>query len=637
MEALQTNRRVRNRMACIHCRQMKLKCDGNDKFPASCSRCERAGKACAIDPSFRRMARRQRLERMEREIRDMKQAEASEREQLREPSTTDPADTPRDEGEDLPSLESLMETLSQVDLLQSNQILEDIELSPSVFCELFLLFYRYYHPRFPLLPDLLTLTRNCTSCQLLFWAVVAISSGYAEAHTDLHLSLAGPVRRLAGIEVINTDIASLSLIHALLILCCWPQPFGATASDPSWLYCGSATHMALKMGLHRPGDVGEFVYGVPVNEEQKLIRRKTWVACFIVNQTLSCQLGIPSTMKIDNTILNSLGPWSSPLPLAISDHLQVSYKCFSFSGILGHYEGTPDGLLPNPMPIIESFGADLNALESAKWESWGLTTRLSFLCTKLHLFSYSLTVQNADHHADSPALLPDPRSARYLSEAYITAIRLVETCCGGTLFTNSATTQAITSDEFLPPKVGRCWTIFERSALIYAVLFLLRLTRLTPNNNFPQIRSDNAIRQATTFLRSCSVFKDDHFSRLCDILDYICDTESGGNDGSSPASWLADDLGVRSRMSSNIVFDAILRAKARFHRGHALPYASSTILPVETQLSGQTNGIHPSEGFVASPFGTGLSLDDSLWNVLHFDFMAVMADGPIDQTVPLDA
>lgn len=145
-------------------------------------------------------------------------------------------------------------------------------------------FYRHYHPRFPLLPDLLTLIRNCTSCPLLFWAVVAIASGYSETHRHLHLQLAGPVRRLAGVEVTRTQGASLSLIHALLILCCWPRPFGATASDPSWLYCGSATHMALTMGLHRPGDFAAFGYGAPVSEEQKLMRRKTWVACFIINQ-----------------------------------------------------------------------------------------------------------------------------------------------------------------------------------------------------------------------------------------------------------------------------------------------------------------------------------------------------------------
>jgi hypothetical protein len=86
-------------------------------------------------------------------------------------------------------------------------------------------------------------------------------------------------------------------------------------------------------------------------------------------------------------------------------------------------------------------------------------------------------------------------------------------------------------------------------------------------------------------------------------------------------------------MSSNPVYDAVLRAKERFHRGHALPYSNRGIAPVETELPAQTNVLHPSECFVASQFVTGLFLDDSLWNALHFEFMA---EDPIDPTVPLD-
>lgn len=319
-------------------------------------------------------------------------------------------------------------------------------------------------------------------------------------------------------------------------------------------------------------------------------------------------------------------------PTALTDLLQISYKSFSFSAILGHYEGSPDGLLPDPMPIVESFGSDLNALEAAKWESWSLTTRLSFLCTKLHLYAYSLTIPSAEHRSLSSTSLPDRRSPHYLSEAYTTAIRLVQACCGGTSSANPVTRPAIMSEALSYPNLARCWTIFEKFALTYAVLFLLRLTKLTPTNNFHQIRTENAIRQATTFLRSCCVFKDDHFSRLCDILEYICAIDSSGNDGPSSASWLTDEPGVRSRMSSNLVFDAILRAKERFQRGHAYPYAPSSTPPVS-----ENNGQPLSPGFVAPSLETGLFPDDSLWNALHFDFMGVMADDPIDQTVPLDS
>lgn len=39
--------------SCTHCRQHKIKCNASENFPAPCSRCERMGLHCEIDPQFR--------------------------------------------------------------------------------------------------------------------------------------------------------------------------------------------------------------------------------------------------------------------------------------------------------------------------------------------------------------------------------------------------------------------------------------------------------------------------------------------------------------------------------------------------------------------------------------------------------
>lgn len=39
--------------SCTHCRQHKIKCNASEKFPAPCSRCQRMGLHCEIDPQFR--------------------------------------------------------------------------------------------------------------------------------------------------------------------------------------------------------------------------------------------------------------------------------------------------------------------------------------------------------------------------------------------------------------------------------------------------------------------------------------------------------------------------------------------------------------------------------------------------------
>ncbi|KAL2823385.1 hypothetical protein BDW59DRAFT_148809 [Aspergillus cavernicola] len=631
-------RRSRNGMACMHCRQMKLKCDANEKFPAPCSRCERSRKRCAIDPSFRRTARRQRLDGLEQEIRQIRETMASDREGslMSSPADAEPsADKARDEGEELPSTESLRSSLLNAGILCSNQVLEGVEISPPVFCDLFLEFYRQYHPRFPLLPDLMVSIRNCTSCPLLFWAVIAIASGSSDTHRDLHLQLIGPVRRLAGIETTKAETSSLSLIHALLILCCWPQPFSAMATDPSWVYCGSATHIALKMGLHRPGNLALSVSGTRISEEQILMHKKTWVACFIVNQNLSCHLGIPSTLKLDHTLLHSLGTWPAPLPASIRDLLQVAYRSFSFSGILGHYEGTADGLLPDPIPIIESFEADLNSLETTNWELWDLTTKMSFLGTKLHLYAYNLT---AKHHTFSSPQLPDRRSQYYFSEAYATAIRLIQTWCAAL---SSTTPIAIPATLVTKPsfsKLARSWTIFEKLSLTYAVLSLVKFTMLSPTTNSHDINTDNAIRQALTFLKSCSVFKDDHFSRLCDIIEYIChldgsssNSNSNSNNGSpSKLSSCNYNPEVRSHMSSNVLLNVVLRAKERFERSSEYAYNNLTPpLQEEGRVEDSENGPQLSPSLLAYPFPPGLLPDQSSWSAWDLDLIDLLGGDTI--------
>lgn len=85
---------------------------------------------------------------MEREIRQMQETDASDQDELRRLSTTTaepPVETARDKGEELPSTESLVSTLFHEEILCGNQVLEDVEVSPSVFCELFL----KYFPRVP--------------------------------------------------------------------------------------------------------------------------------------------------------------------------------------------------------------------------------------------------------------------------------------------------------------------------------------------------------------------------------------------------------------------------------------------------------------------------------------------------------
>lgn len=344
--------------------------------------------------------------------------------------------------------------------------------------------------------------------------------------------------------------------------------------------------------------------------------------------SLSSHLGVPSTLKLDHSILQALTTWPASLPASIRDLLQVAYRSFSFSGILGHYEGAADGLLPDPIPIIKAFEADLNALEASNWMSWDLTTKMSFLGAKLHLYSYNLTAQGRNF---SSPQLPDSRSSYYLSRAYTTAIRLIQTWCAATgtspSSSSSTTTRLVTEPSF--PELARSWTIFEKTSLAYGVVLLLKLTKLSPTTSHHDIpiTTENAIREALTFLKSCSVLKDDHFQRLCDVVEYIChlDSRSNNNNGSLldfSATAAPSNSEVRSRMSSNALFNVILRAKERFHRSNKYAYSNS-IVPLQEE-GDRDNDPELNPGLLTHPVPASLLAGNPAWSLWDLDFVDLL-------------
>ncbi|KAJ5804917.1 hypothetical protein N7474_010804 [Penicillium riverlandense] len=279
------------------------------------------------------------------------------------------------------------------------------------------------------------------------------------------------------------------------------------------------------------------------------------------------------------------------------------------------------------MPIIESFEADLNSLETTKWESWDLTTKMSFLGTKLHLYAYNLTAKN---HTFSSPPLPDRRSHFYFSEAYKTSIRLIQTWCAALSPAKSTPVPANLAPEPSFSKLSRCWTIFEKLSLTYAVFSLLKFTKLSPNTHSHDLNTDNAIRQALTFLKSCSVFKDDHFSRVCDIVEYIChlDGSSSNHNGSLSSLLSSKTPDVRSHMSSNVLLNVVLLAKERFERGSEYAYGNSTS-PSQKGSGDRGNGPQLSPSLLAYPFPLDLLPDNSPWSADDFDFIDLLGGDTI--------
>jgi hypothetical protein len=144
-------------------------------------------------------------------------------------------------------------------------------------------YYSHYHPLFPILPDIASFAKTYDKCLLLFWTIMAIGSKRSPSSLNLYLPLSVSVPRLAA-DLNTTASQSLETIQALLILCWWPFPFQATINDPSWTYCGLATHRALQFGIHRGRNHSDFVYNSKIDDATSFVYQKTWLGCYITNQ-----------------------------------------------------------------------------------------------------------------------------------------------------------------------------------------------------------------------------------------------------------------------------------------------------------------------------------------------------------------
>lgn len=143
-------------------------------------------------------------------------------------------------------------------------------------------YYLQYHPYFPIAPAADILLQS-SELPVLFWVVMLISSMYDPKTTSFPSALMDEVKALISITHAPSN-QPLRLTQALLLLCCWPFPFGPSVHDSSWIYCGLAITCAHTQGFHRADHPSDFTYGANISPEEITERKITWIACFITSQ-----------------------------------------------------------------------------------------------------------------------------------------------------------------------------------------------------------------------------------------------------------------------------------------------------------------------------------------------------------------
>lgn len=226
--------------------------------------------------------------------------------------------------------------------------------------------------------------------------------------------------------------------------------------------------------------------------------------------------------------------------------LEISQREYTNSSLLGNDETIPDGLRPDPVALIRSLAPGLHVLGTGRAYSWPLHVKRQLMTVELQLYSYVFSLDTGTERdiLGGNDLSESPEIANYVSKAYLLALKII--------------------DEALAEEAQvKSWTFFDFHNLMHAVMVLLYISRQYPQTS-DQVEAKDAIQQAWRLYKSRQLTEGDHFHRLCDVIEYISNT-----DWSNDVMELAETrrLLVRSRMSANVVYDVIARAKVRYLLG----------------------------------------------------------------------
>jgi hypothetical protein len=262
-------------------------------------------------------------------------------------------------------------------------------------------------------------------------------------------------------------------------------------------------------------------------------------------------LGLPTMIKLDHTILESMKDHSPHLPESLQRMLLLTYKIHNFSNQLGQCVSTKFGFSPNPLSLLQGFEMDLDLLQTTLKSRCEETALLS---AKLHLYSYLLSPSLQDHDStESLNLVEGHHITYYVGQAYSCASKIVN-------LSYDMFAQDPRIENFEGVQEKRLWSVSWTHDLMYAMVVLLWIVKLS-DVECDIDAADAMLRQGRNIYKQLMAMEDDHHSRVCDLVDYI--TCMDFNNLEDSRTTLKQTF-IRSRMSANIIWNVVYAAKKRF-------------------------------------------------------------------------
>ena len=291
--------------ACTSCRQVKLKCNARESFPAPCQRCKLQKLECKMDSSFRRVPARRQLEEVSNRLNVLQRSIAmnqtaptgdiitgnliSDPVQWNIPSQADPASQSlhrRTSSVPYSTTVGSPMTVTSRWLDLDDQAMDltwqigDIVVNYEDSVTLFHHFDEVLHRHLPIQEPCTSIQALYESSELLYWAIILTSARMHALYGNLYQELVPHVRALIPTKMLEVP-HTLALLHAILIMCTWPLPVQSQWEDPTWMMSGLAINMAMTMGIHKPGHAHEYGRAMAQVQGSTYTRNVTWFGMFL--------------------------------------------------------------------------------------------------------------------------------------------------------------------------------------------------------------------------------------------------------------------------------------------------------------------------------------------------------------------
>ncbi|PVH89438.1 hypothetical protein DL98DRAFT_565488 [Cadophora sp. DSE1049] len=492
---------MKRHQACTSCRQVKLRCDNAQTFPAACTRCRKNNLQCQVDPNFRRIRTKHRLSEVTQELTALqkKLAEKSNEDSQQGTAALAGDSAPQDGNGETILDDGFYFMSSLQDLPHPTPYLGDIELKPDQAVALFEHFHEHYYRHCPILNTRRSVAALYSRSPFLFWTIIIISSRHHPTLGFLCDVLTEPYRSLLE-KTMMAPLNALEPIQGGVLLCVWPLNVRKQIYDPSWNYCGLVTNAAIRMGLHRSGGYRR----ENISPTEIRAQSKTWMACCFLNYSHMWQTGVCLLPEVPNMLTTIPTPHSKMEKefLAKNSVLRLYAKTTT---VLGNLNENVD------VAFLQYLCKDLDSLRKGNKEIWNPEADIILLGAQLCIYTQHLErTSRRDGSAQRKVLISENDSSADILANIVFGIasRLITT------FTSP--------ESQIRPYVPKHY--FQ--LLLLASTLILKLSVVYPSVIGPmEVLVQNLIAQAYQNLDSWSVREGDDFYRAARLIEALAQAQ----------------------------------------------------------------------------------------------------------------